>query len=246
MTTRPPPACLLPFLKSAEACPLKAYQDSGGIWTIALGHTGPEVVSGLVWTQAQADAQAAIDIQAAADRLASRIGLDVIVDLTDNQYAALISFVFNLGADPGWTIWKVLKARQFDQVPAQMIRFVYCGGKKLTGLVNRRNAEIALWSTAEPGSADEAPSSAVTRQEATPPAALDPKPALQSHSLVTAGAAAVTTATVAIGQVSQAVQPYAAAAPLIGQLVAGLALVSAALAVAALIFVWLKRRQANS
>jgi lysozyme len=36
-----------------EGLRLKAYQDSGGIWTIGWGHTGPEVHEGLVWTRDQ-------------------------------------------------------------------------------------------------------------------------------------------------------------------------------------------------
>ena len=44
----------LVLTKSFEQCRLTAYQDPLGIWTIGWGHTGPEVVSGLTWTQALA------------------------------------------------------------------------------------------------------------------------------------------------------------------------------------------------
>jgi lysozyme len=36
-----------------EGLRLTAYQDSGGVWTIGWGHTGPEVHKGLVWTREQ-------------------------------------------------------------------------------------------------------------------------------------------------------------------------------------------------
>lgn len=36
-----------------EGMRLEAYQDSGGVWTIGIGHTGPEVHEGLVWTREQ-------------------------------------------------------------------------------------------------------------------------------------------------------------------------------------------------
>ncbi len=39
-----------------EELRLIAYRDSGGVWTIGWGHTGPEVHEGLVWTRAQAEA----------------------------------------------------------------------------------------------------------------------------------------------------------------------------------------------
>lgn len=47
-----------------------------------------------------------------------------------------------------------VRARQFDQVPGELIKFVNAGGKKLQGLVNRRTDEIRVWSTDEPGSED--------------------------------------------------------------------------------------------
>lgn len=40
--------------QSDEGLRLHAYQDSGGVWTIGWGHTGPDVHEGLVWTRAQA------------------------------------------------------------------------------------------------------------------------------------------------------------------------------------------------
>ncbi len=42
--------------KRLEACRFHAFQDSGGVWTIGYGHTGPDVYEGLVWTQEQCDA----------------------------------------------------------------------------------------------------------------------------------------------------------------------------------------------
>jgi len=59
---------LIADLDAAEQCVLAAYQDSLGIWTIAWGHElFPQTNnwSGTVWTQAQADAQRATDIEAA-------------------------------------------------------------------------------------------------------------------------------------------------------------------------------------
>ncbi len=51
-------------LDTAESCKLKAYQDSLGVWTIGWGHEIPPGVDphGLIWTQAQADAQRDTDI----------------------------------------------------------------------------------------------------------------------------------------------------------------------------------------
>jgi lysozyme len=43
----------LAMTENDEGLRLEAYQDSGGVWTIGWGHTGPEVHAGLVWTREQ-------------------------------------------------------------------------------------------------------------------------------------------------------------------------------------------------
>lgn len=232
--SRAVPAQTASFLKSAEDCKLTAYADSGGVYTIGVGHTGPDIKAGLTITQEQADAYLNQDIQVAVERLCGRVDEPVIDALTDNQYAALISFVFNLGADPKWTIWKVLNAKHFDQVSAQMARFVYAGGQKLQGLVNRRNAEIALWSTADPGSTSVELSSGVTRTIETPPAPTPPKPfsvASITTKVVSVTAAVGATAT----QVNSIVQPHASEVPMLAKIAAGLTMVVVACGVIALL-----------
>jgi hypothetical protein len=181
------------------------------------------------------------DLEVAAARLEARIGAAVVEALTPAQYAALLSFVFNLGANASWTIWKVLKARRFEEVPPQLMRFVNAGGRVVRGLVNRRAAECALWHEAE-GAPAPAPPSSVTRASPTPPTPADSKPLAASRSFTTAAATGVTAAAVAVGEVSKAVSPYAAQSALVGRCVSTLALVAAVLAVAALVFAWLKRR----
>lgn len=124
---------------------LEAYRDSGGVWTIGFGHTAPGFGKGFKISLVIALAWLLEDLQIGAERLEKRIGREVVDRLTDNQYAALLSFVFNLGAGADWTIWKLLREGRFDEVPNQMARFVHAGGVKLKGLVNRRAAEIQLW-----------------------------------------------------------------------------------------------------
>lgn len=223
-----------------EGVKLVAYQDIVNVWTIGAGHTGPDVVPGLRITQAQARALLKDDLKIAATRLHARIG-DVVEELSENQYAALLSFVFNLGANPSWTIWKVLKARQFDQVPAQIIRFVNAGGKRVQGLVNRRTAEVALWNAVEHH--EEPLPSSVTRSIETPPTPIDSKPLVQSKSFMTAGATTIAAGSAAVAQVTQTLQPFSYNSELVGRVVSTLAVIGAALALATLIFVWLKKKR---
>ncbi len=67
--------------------------------------------------------------------------------LTQGQWDALSSFVYNLG--PGAleksTLLRLLNAGDYSGAAAQFDRWVYASGKKLSGLVKRRAAERALF-----------------------------------------------------------------------------------------------------
>ncbi len=84
----------LTLLMEREGVRNKAYQDSVGVWTIGVGHTGPEVHAGLVWTDEEVRAAFAHDIQ----RFEDAVNNYVTVPLTQNQFDALVSFAFNVGA----------------------------------------------------------------------------------------------------------------------------------------------------
>ena len=98
--------------------------------------------------------------------------------------------------------------------------------------------------TAHPEAVNEPPPSSVTRSTPTPPTPADTKPLVQSKSFVTTAVAGVTTATVAVGEVSKAVSPYAEQSELVGKAVMVLATIGAVLAVAALVLLWMKRKRA--
>lgn len=86
------------FTLANEDCRLSAYKDTLGNWTIGVGHTGPEVHKGLIWTQAKADAVFADDY-ANAERGASRIWLIAPIwdSLGSVRCAALTDMVFQMG-----------------------------------------------------------------------------------------------------------------------------------------------------
>lgn len=69
-----------------------AYQDTKGIWTIGVGHTGPDVYHGLVWDDDQIRAALMIDVEEAETAVNTVSG-----DLTQSMFDALVSFVFNVG-----------------------------------------------------------------------------------------------------------------------------------------------------
>lgn len=193
------PDFLPSFIKRVEGFRLESYRDSAGVWTIGVGHTGPEVHAGLRWTVAQVDRAVETDLKTAAARLYTVVKPVVIAGMTEHQYAALLSFVFNMGANSKWTLWKVTNAGEVDAVPTQLLRFTKARDPKtgklfeVTGLVNRRMAEVALWKTADEMGAlavavagpDDHESSGYTRSIETPPEPMATKPLRQSKSFMT-------------------------------------------------------------
>lgn len=111
----------LKLLIQREGLRLKAYKDTKGIWTIGVGHTGPEVVEGLVWTEAKAMEVFAKDIQWAEDAVNA-----VDSPLSQNQFDALVSFVFNVGAPAFYnsTMKKKLNLGDYEGAAKQFDRWV--------------------------------------------------------------------------------------------------------------------------
>lgn len=69
-----------------------------------------------------------------------------LVTATPERLAAIIDFAFNLGAGKlkASTLRRRVNAGQWDQVPAELRKWVNGGGRRLTGLVRRREVEVAL------------------------------------------------------------------------------------------------------
>lgn len=239
------PSVATSFVAKHEGLRLESYQDSGGVWTIGYGHTGPDVHAGQRISEAKARSYLSDDLRTAAARLHGVVKREVIDDLTDNQYAALLSFVFNLGASPRWTIWKLLNACQYDAVPQQLMRFVYVGKVKLRGLVNRRAAEVALWSTDEPGSVDESPPSSVTRMEDTPPAPEPKKPLVQSRTALTGAAQVVTGVSAGAVSVQQMIAPQAQHSDFLAKALGTVAIIIVVCGVVLMAIKWLEKREAR-
>jgi lysozyme len=100
------------LIKSFEDCKLKAYQDSGGVWTIGYGATGPKIGPGLIWSQDRAESdllQRLLAIDTGLTKLQSKD----TVRLTDCQAAALLSFIYELGLEAlaRSTMWDMIKQK---------------------------------------------------------------------------------------------------------------------------------------
>ena len=130
-----------------ESCKLEAYPDPGSSdgrpWTIGWGHTGPEVVKGLKWTQKQADDAFVIDIAKF-----ERGVLDLVkVSLTQGQFDALVIFAYNVGAQSlkTSTLLRMLNSGNYLGAQEQFKRWNKNDGGVMRGLTRRRAAEAALF-----------------------------------------------------------------------------------------------------
>jgi lysozyme len=131
------------LVRAHEGCRLTAYPDGKGVWTIGWGHTGAEVQEGLTWTKEEADAQLEADLAHAAEavaRLKRRL-------LSDQQMAALISLVFNLGegALARSTLLTLVNDCRWLDAAKEFLRFDRMGGQESKGLLIRRLDEAALF-----------------------------------------------------------------------------------------------------
>lgn len=126
-----------------------AYPDPGSKdgkpWTIGWGSTGPDIVKGTIWTQAQCDARFSRDIVRFVNEVARFIGA---APTTPNQFDALVSFQYNTGAIATSTLGKLHKAGKFADAQAQFGKWIYNDGKVLEGLRKRRADEAALYGKA--------------------------------------------------------------------------------------------------
>ena len=132
----------LSLIKKFEGCELYAYQCSAGVWTIGYGHT-KDVEPGMQITKEDAEEMLVEELH----EYESYINDFVTAPLSQNQFDALVSWVYNLGPAnlKSSTMLKVLNAGEYDEVPAQMKRWNKAGGKRLEGLIRRREAESLLF-----------------------------------------------------------------------------------------------------
>ena len=132
----------LNLIKAFEGLYLESYQDPVGIWTIGYGHI-QDVNQGMKITVSQAEQILKEDLF----RYETAVEEAVTVTINENQFAALTSFCFNLGASALFksTLLKLLNQGQFAEAANEFPRWDKAGGQSLLGLSRRRRAERALF-----------------------------------------------------------------------------------------------------
>ena len=127
------------LIKAAEGCRLNAYKCPAGIWTIGYGHT-KNVKAGDTWTQEQADKELEQDIE--TYRKAVLIACPALADYP-NRLAACISLAYNIGtgAFASSSVARYIRRGEYRAAADAFGLWVNAGGKKLPGLVTRRQRE---------------------------------------------------------------------------------------------------------
>lgn len=129
---------LIGKLKEFEGLRLEAYKCPAGAWTIGYGHTRG-VRPGQKITEKQAEELLRGDLLP-AERTVNSLGLD----LTQGQFDALVSFVYNVGEHAflcSSLLDTVRRDRRSPGIRRQLLRWTYGGGKELEGLRRRREWE---------------------------------------------------------------------------------------------------------
>lgn len=177
------PRCVR-MVKAHEGLRLEAYRCPAGVWTVGYGHTGPEVVPGLVIDQTQADAYLRSDL----NRAGAAVNRLVTVSLAQGEFDALVSFTFNLGAGnlQSSTLLRKLNAGDRAGAVREFARWVKARDPNtgqlvtLPGLVRRRTEEAEMFASAP---------RPVQAEDTTPPIARDPasyapEPVVDEHETV--------------------------------------------------------------
>ena len=134
------------LIKKFEGCEYNAYKCAADVLTIGYGHT-KDVKEGDLVTQQEAENLLAEDLK----EFENYINDMVTVPLNQNQFDALVSWVFNLGPAnlKASTMLKVINIGNYENVPEQIKRWNKAGGKVLDGLIRRREAESLMFQNKE-------------------------------------------------------------------------------------------------
>jgi GH24 family phage-related lysozyme (muramidase) len=140
----------LDLIKRYEGCKLTAYQDIVGIWTIGYGTTaaadlGIVPAKGMTITQERAEDL----LRQGVDKFAATVDALITANVNANEFGACASLAYNIGttAFAKSTVLRELNAGRKDKAVAAFRMWNKAGGEVIQGLVNRREAEIALFLT---------------------------------------------------------------------------------------------------
>ena len=118
------------------------YKDVAGVWSVCDGITGAGVVKGKTYSDRECDTLLWSRVKMV------KLQVDPLVKVPMNEYqrAALYSFTYNVGISAFSKSTLLKKLNAGDQVGAceELRHWVYAGGMKWRGLMNRRDMERSM------------------------------------------------------------------------------------------------------
>ncbi len=135
------------LIKQFEGLELEAYQDIAGIWTIGYGHTGADVVEGMKISERDAEELLRRDLKPREQAVDNAVK----VALNQNEFDALVSFVYNVGAAAFRGSTALKRLNRGDRIGAAEALTWWnkatVGGvlREVLGLTRRRAMERALF-----------------------------------------------------------------------------------------------------
>jgi lysozyme len=135
------------LIKEFEGLRLDAYLCSGAKWTIGYGTTtlpnGEGVQKGMMITEERAEKLLQSDLH----KFERQVQRFVTAPLNQNQFDALVSLVYNIGAGnfSASTLLRKLNEEDYAGAAQEFTRWNRAGGKQLSGLTRRRQAEQSLF-----------------------------------------------------------------------------------------------------
>ena len=129
------------LIKDFEGFRSEPYLCSASVPTIGYGSTLGITLDSPAISQEEGEALLAKDLR----RFERGVHRLCPVPLTQGQYDALVSFSFNTGSLSVSTLRKKLLRGDYEGAANEFPRWVFAGGRRLAGLVRRREAERALF-----------------------------------------------------------------------------------------------------
>lgn len=134
----------LSLIKSFEGLRLEKYRDAIGKWTIGYGHL---ILPNEGFPEKLTRPAAELLLKSDLQTVEQAVNKLVKVQLTQNQFDALVSFAFNLGSGnlSSSTLLKKLNAGDYKGAADEFPKWNKAAGKVLSGLTKRRAAERELF-----------------------------------------------------------------------------------------------------
>jgi lysozyme len=138
------------LIKRFESLRLEAYKCPAGVWTIGYGHTRDPFSGKLdvkpgnkLKSEHEADELLKLDLERSYEPAVA----ELCPGATENQFAALVSFTFNLGVNAltKSTLRRKFLAGDIAGAADEFLKWNKAAGKVLNGLVKRRAAERELF-----------------------------------------------------------------------------------------------------